>query len=84
MLETSSLRMIIRRDESAFTRGDKIMRIPWPAYRRPTVHEIREAREKAEREAAGDAESAQPLKSGEKADSAEDVDMGAPLRRSLR
>ena len=39
-----------RRDESAFTRGDKIMGIPWPAYRRPTAREIKEAKEKAEKE----------------------------------
>ena len=42
--------VIIRRDESAFTRGDKIMGIPWPAYRRPTAREIKEAKEKAEKE----------------------------------
>ena len=41
--------VIIRRDESAFTRGDKIMGIPWPACRRPTAREIKEAKEKAER-----------------------------------
>ena len=55
--------VIIRRDESAFTRGDKIMGIPWPAYRRPTAREIKEAKEKAEREAHG---------------AGEDVDMDEP------
>ena len=39
-----------RRDESAFTRSDKIMGIPWPAYQRPTAREIKEVREKAERD----------------------------------
>ena len=55
--------VIIRRDESAFTRGDKIMGIPWPAYRRPTAREIKESREKAEKE-------------GHKPD--DDVDMNEP------
>ena len=41
--------VIIRRDESAFTRGDKIMGIPWPAHRRPTARKTKEAKEKAER-----------------------------------
>ena len=31
-------------------RADKIMGVPWPAYRRPTAREIREAKEKAAKE----------------------------------
>ena len=73
--------VVICRDESAFTRGDKIMGVPWPAYRRPTAREVKEKAERGERTQRTDSAppwGSVPVEPGDGAPSGGDVDMPEP------